>query len=906
MIDIKSIHQRATALTTIPSTDHFLLSVNGAICRISYADLLAQLKIGIGATSGSGTTTTITVASGSLNTTNWSLKLTMSDGSSVSIDLSALNQSAAIKNLQDTATTQGQTLVSMQAAIVAINQSLTKNSTDITALQQAQTALAQTDAALGGRIKSLEDAAAVQAAKDTAQDQALAGLSTWKTSTDTKITTLTTDLKAVTDKEAVVEQSVAALATRVSALETAMTGSSVAPKTSWLIATAGEPESLSASATPTVDAVTGVILGYPVLWPDGGTGNYTTTKLSDDFPGSIDAYTVSYIGQGAAAGYNYLVTQSAVTRNVNGQVVASPQRTVTILSAPAPAPVTSPTPSPTPSPSPSPTPSPSPSPTPSPSPSPTPAPAPAVTYATDGYSLANPVTTAKTGLRTWNVASDADMDLVPWTTLQAGDVVNIAYKATPYTRIIRVRADATSANPCLIWGVTDANGNRPVFTGENARVAALCKTAAAESFFTGTTPVSDYEGTALISIANAAGGADIYNVNRPKFVKIQNLEVKNVTEGFSFTDSKGVSNQWADSTGVRIQNGDDCVIENCVIYNCSFGIFTMAKENVLSAATKRPVVRFNRVYGCGMVGRSTEHCMYIQGINPLIEYNFIGALKLNALGSTLKTRESGGIYRFNAIVASQRALDIVEAEDQLNGVMAQPDYQTSWVYGNVILNDLSTGQGSANLIHVGGGNGPEDGGAFYYDAARAGQPVPDVTDADVIDKYGNVIKYKKTLYFVNNTVVVKSSKTGANANWRVAIFDLSLAGTASGRTTVKEWNNIYSCIGDSVFTLMEYAGHIDHYGGSIWAAAEGFQISREDAKASRLSESGTRQEATSVALEEATWRPTASIAKSTVTNAEMSAFYAAHAINSEILFGTNRMKPRTVTCAGANELAVAV
>ena len=61
-----------------------------------------------------------------------------------------------------------------------------------------------------------------------------------------------------------------------------------------------------------------------------------------------------------------------------------------------------------------------------------------------------------------------DLADVPWGSLQAGDAVNIYYRATPYREKIPISERGTLANPIIINGVTDGAGNRPEINGENA------------------------------------------------------------------------------------------------------------------------------------------------------------------------------------------------------------------------------------------------------------------------------------------------------------------------------------------------------------------------------------------------------------------------------------------------------
>jgi hypothetical protein len=56
-----------------------------------------------------------------------------------------------------------------------------------------------------------------------------------------------------------------------------------------------------------------------VAWPDGTTGTYTADTLSSAFPGTVDAYHISYSG--------HTVTQPQVTRDASGAITAQPALT---------------------------------------------------------------------------------------------------------------------------------------------------------------------------------------------------------------------------------------------------------------------------------------------------------------------------------------------------------------------------------------------------------------------------------------------------------------------------------------------------------------------------------------------------------------------------------------------------
>jgi hypothetical protein len=70
--------------------------------------------------------------------------------------------------------------------------------------------------------------------------------------------------------------------------------------------------------------VNGAIITASIAWPDGATGVFTTDTASIAFPGSIDAYHVTYI----LGSTSFTVTQPLVTRDSNGAVTVQPAITI--------------------------------------------------------------------------------------------------------------------------------------------------------------------------------------------------------------------------------------------------------------------------------------------------------------------------------------------------------------------------------------------------------------------------------------------------------------------------------------------------------------------------------------------------------------------------------------------------
>jgi hypothetical protein len=400
----------------------------------------------------------------------------------------------------------------------------------------------------------------------------------------------------------------------------------------------------------------------------------------------------------------------------------------------------------------------------------------------------NPVTTPLTGSHaTYDVGPGktyTEPDTVPWGALTAGDVVNIHHRATAYKWKLCVRGSGTQSAPIVINGVTDASGNRPKLDFNGARTASGCNPGGNNNVFdTGSVwSLEDYAGIIL-----RGGVGDAYGY-KPKWIVIQNLELTGAAPGNSFVSLTGATRPYIDSpAAIWIQPSADVVLENNVIYDNGFGVFTMSKDGTLDAACERITVRSNRVFGNGVVGSWYEHNLYIQTTNPIIEGNYFGLTRDGSLGSTYKSRSSGEIFRYNYVEASARAIDWVYSEDQTPGIATQGDYGVDYAYGNVIVNDCGLANCASSPIHYGGDNlGEQEDSSTLF--------TPDTP-------------YRAHLYFYNNTVVNKVSTADA---WRANVFDLSLRDT-----TVDAWNNVFYFQGTSNFSWVQSAGKLNLRGANL-------------------------------------------------------------------------------------------
>ena len=57
---------------------------------------------------------------------------------------------------------------------------------------------------------------------------------------------------------------------------------------------------------------------------------------------------------------------------------------------------------------------------------------------------------------------------VPWSTLGAGDVVNIYYNGSTYKEKFLISSSGAAGNPITIKGIAGPNGEKPIVDGDNA------------------------------------------------------------------------------------------------------------------------------------------------------------------------------------------------------------------------------------------------------------------------------------------------------------------------------------------------------------------------------------------------------------------------------------------------------
>jgi hypothetical protein len=348
----------------------------------------------------------------------------------------------------------------------------------------------------------------------------------------------------------------------------------------------------------------------------------------------------------------------------------------------------------------------------------------------------------------------------PWLNLKSGDLVRIHYRSTPYNGIIGINAHGTKDAPVRIYGICDGDGRIPIISGENAVIG------------TGLNGYFDVYtmGLGLIVIN------DTWH-NKPTYIEIANLDIRDANSPNRFADNNtGIIHNWDRPEGIWLKAGNVSVL-GCRIHNNGEGILTQANDSSIEGITSDFFLEGSSIYDNGVVGSWFQHNLYIQSAGMTVQFCKIGTLKSGAEGSALKDRSSGTIIRYNYIESGARTLDLVEPEDSEAVLLPRSDFNVTYVYGNILVNDCSDPEKefSGNMIHYG------------YD------------NSESISRNG-------TLFFYNNTVYINAM---IGVAYRINVFDISL-------NTAKAYlyNNIIHRSGDSNLNLMFGFGNVYASGGN--------------------------------------------------------------------------------------------
>ncbi len=339
---------------------------------------------------------------------------------------------------------------------------------------------------------------------------------------------------------------------------------------------------------------------------------------------------------------------------------------------------------------------------------------------------------------------------VPWRRLVPGDRVLIHWRAEPYREKLMLSESGSADQPIHILGVRGGPDNAlPILDGDNAD--------SGNEIY----PHAVWESRGLIVVGKPADYRWGY---KPRHIVIENLDLRHAYQIYSFTNTQGGQENYRSSAAsISIQLGENITIRGCDLTGSANGLF-VASGGSEEELTRNITVEHCRLFANGTNIGSTndrfrQHNAYTEAAGMIYQYNYFGPLRDGALGNALKDRSAGTVVRYNWIEGSAAfLLDLVEPEESARLMVNEPDFRTTYVYGNVLISRTQDNR----LVHYGWDNVP--------DFSRGG-----------------------TLFFYHNTVIQQSDR---NLLYNRYMFRVSsLAETADIR------NNIFYLTGDSFFYL---------------------------------------------------------------------------------------------------------
>ena len=213
---------------------------------------------------------------------------------------------------------------------------------------------------------------------------------------------------------------------------------------------------------------------------------------------------------------------------------------------------------------------------------------------------------------------------------------------------------------------------------------------------------------------------------RPAYITFENLEIKNATTPYTFTDDAGaVTSYVANAAGFWIVDGKNITIRNCYIHDCGNGVLTYTADSGADNWTQDMLLEGNYITNCGNSGSTRSMAPTCESYRITYQYNHYGPPRGGDTPPSAMTSRTAAPARrpLQLDRGRQQMLDLIDSEDS-ETLANEPEYHKTYIYGNVLIerNDA----GNRQIIHFG-----QD--AYMYPRQKG--------------------------YFYNNTII--SNRTGA-------------------------------------------------------------------------------------------------------------------------------------------------
>lgn len=353
---------------------------------------------------------------------------------------------------------------------------------------------------------------------------------------------------------------------------------------------------------------------------------------------------------------------------------------------------------------------------------------------------------------------------VPWATLQPGDTVLIYWRAAPYKEKWVICRQGTAAAPITVRGVPNQNGDLPVIDGNGA-----------------TTP-SNLNFWSEVRGVIKIGGANVPADTTPKYITIENLDIRSAHPNYQFTDRNGAAQAYSSAaSSIYVEKGENITIRNNIFHDSANGFFVASSDEL---ASRNILVEGNYIYDNGIVGSAFQHNNYTAAIGITFQYNRFGPPKTGANGNALKDRSAGLVVRYNWIEGGNRQLDLVDGEDSAL-IRSAPEYRKTFVYGNILIEP--EGAGNSQITHYGGDSGTVEnyrkGKLYFYNNTIVSTRSGNTTlfrlssNEETCDARNNIFYNTASgtnLALVDDTGILTISHNWIKPNWRIS------HGTATG------------------------------------------------------------------------------------------------------------------------------
>src|SRR5262249_37557153 len=209
---------------------------------------------------------------------------------------------------------------------------------------------------------------------------------------------------------------------------------------------------------------------------------------------------------------------------------------------------------------------------------------------------------------------------VPWATLEAGDTVLIHWRSEPYREKWVICRQGTAEAPITIRGVPGPEGQLPVIDGDGAITPATL------NFWN--------EVRGVIKI----GGANIPPDTMPRYILIENLDIRRGRPPFTFTGRGNLTQTYAmNAAAVYVEKGENIIIRGCTLHDSGNGLFIGSSNPNVSRGI---LIERNYIYDNGNAGSGFEHNSYTEALGITFQFNHYGPLRAGADGNNLKDRSA--------------------------------------------------------------------------------------------------------------------------------------------------------------------------------------------------------------------------------------------------------------------------